>query len=84
MVDKATAPPLSESGQAGDGTLRAQIPMPGVWGLRPESLIRPKSLTLEMMDRADDLIWDWHNSHEPTTWPLIVLLYELMVPEEKS
>jgi hypothetical protein len=52
--------------------------MPMNWDMRPDSIVRPPGLTLDVMDRADDLIIDWQESGEPMTWPLIVLLYEMM------
>jgi hypothetical protein len=58
--------------------------MPRSWDMRPDSIVRPAGLTLEMMDKAHALVDEWDESDEPMAWPLIVLLYELMVEKPRT
>ena len=79
MVCKAAAKDVDCARQP-DAKFQAAVPMPRGWDLRADSLIRPKGLTLEMVERAGALIDAWDESDDCYPWPLVVLLYEMLAP----
>ncbi len=78
MVDKADCSELIEPRQAGDELMREVERLWNSWDCCLESLPRPPGLTVEMLDRAEDLILDWHVSGVPRGAPLVVVLYKML------
>ena len=79
MVDKAQNDTLLRQRQAGAELLREVLDLSERWDGKFPWLDLPPGLSIEVVDRAEDLILEWKGSGEYRAAPLVVVLCKMLM-----